>query len=87
MFRMGDVGLGYYYNDDRVNLPLERLRQDYIMTNQAPKEGGNEVPPLLSLVSLPDLAGSSSLDDAVRHPFTTKKRILTYRQQLSRWKH
>jgi hypothetical protein len=33
------------------------------MTNQAPKEGGNEVPPLLSLVSLPDLAGSSLLDD------------------------
>jgi hypothetical protein len=35
---MGDEGLGYYYDDNIEILKLVRLRQDYITTNQAPKE-------------------------------------------------
>ena len=59
IFRTGDVGLGYYYNDNHEILKLVRLFQDYIATNQAQKEDRN----LLSVVSLPNLAGSLSLDN------------------------
>ncbi len=39
---MGEVGLGYYYNDNLEILRLDRLHQDYIATNQGLNGDGNE---------------------------------------------
>jgi hypothetical protein len=53
-----------------MNLTLERLRRDYIGTNQALEGEGNEESPLLYLPFLSDLAGSSSVDEEFKvcHP-------------------
>lgn len=57
IFRTDNVDLSYYYDGNLEILKLERLRQDYIATNQASKEDGYKDPALLFCPSLPDLAG------------------------------
>jgi hypothetical protein len=63
IFRSGDIGLDYYYNENLEILKLERLHRDYIARSPKSKENGNNQPALLSLSSLPDLAESFSPDE------------------------
>ena len=70
MFEDGLCRFGHYYDDNLEILKLEILRRDYITLYRTSQEDGNKELALLSLASLPDLAGSSSLDNEfmVCHP-------------------